>query len=315
MGWAFAIAPNNRFILSTDGLEYGHVRVRDFTTMALVRTIRLGGSHRPTHIVSAPDSQHVMLCDHDGYHLVEDTLCVFNLLSGSLVSRCALGGAKHPVITSDGRQVVFTSAFSTRLAVWDWQADTKAHILFDGPKDEMCFTRTAIPGGNKAVVSHYPIRVWPSKIEYGRPAQLRVWDLQTQQVVRTFAGYQRAATLPGGQRLVAIAEDSGALTILNIQSGQVESIVDDKASVPRFPWSGELIATPDGRYAIASLPGAKAGEPELVGIWDLQKGKLDHSLPWKSYETVAVSGDGCYLLKDPGNERWHLGERRCATIS
>ena len=313
MGWAFAITPDNRFILSTDGFEYGHVRVRDFTTMALVRTIEICGWHKPVHIVPAPDNQHIIFCEHDAYHLVEDTLCVFNLLNGSFVSRCALEGAEYPVIASDG-QVVFTFASGTGLAIWDWQADSQAHILFDGPQDEMCFTRTVIPEGNKGVVTHYPISVRPSRIEYKRPAQLRIWDLHTGQVMRTFTGYQRAAALPGGQRLVTIAEESGAVTILNIQSGQVERIMDDRASVPRLPWSGELIVTPDGRYAIAHLPTAKASEPERLGIWDLHKGRLDYSLPWKSYEAMAMTSDGRYLLKDPGSERWDLQERGSVTV-
>jgi hypothetical protein len=200
------------------------------------------------------------------------------------------------------------------LAIWDWQAASEAHVLFDGPKDERCFTRTVIPEGNEAVVTHYPIKVWPSRTEYKRPAQLRIWDLHTGQIIRTFAGYQRAAALPGVQRLVAIAEESGALTVLNIHSGQVERIVEDRASVPHAPWSGELIVTPDGRYVIAHLPAAKANEPEHLGIWDLHKGKLDYSLPWESSATIAMTGDGRYLLKDPGNERWDLQERRLVTV-
>jgi hypothetical protein len=57
-----------RFILSTYGFEYGHVRVRDFTTMGSVRTIELCGWRKPIHIVPAPDNQHVLFCEHDGYH-------------------------------------------------------------------------------------------------------------------------------------------------------------------------------------------------------------------------------------------------------
>jgi WD40 repeat protein len=305
-----AVTPDNRYLIFPNPNHYGDVKVAEFDTMAQVRTIKLrSGSHRAICIVTLPDNQHVVIQNHDAYHQEEDTLEIFDLLTGECVSQCSCEAVGNPQVTPNGRYVVFTAEFGYSVVIWDWQAGSKAHILFSQGLEE-CFVEALNSDGNKVVVTHYPAKIWPVVKEHQHPT-LRIWDLLTGLQTCSFPGYKSAAALPDKHKIMTIAEKTGALTILDIEKGQVETVLDDVAT----PNSRIEAITPDGQYAIVSLYSPKREVATKFKVWNLETGKLDHVIPWMLYEPIAMTADGRYILKPPGDERWDLQKKRLVVVS
>ncbi len=308
-----AITPDKRYIVFSEkissGSYYGSFQVVEFETMTAKRTIRLDGSHRATCMVTLPDNQHVAIVDHDAYHQDEDTLRIFDLLTGSCVNVCTLEGAGTPQVTPDGRYIVFTAGYGESIAIWDWRVGPKAQIIFSQWSAE-CIIRTINSDGSKVVVTHLSARNLPAEGKYKGPARLRVLSLHTGYYVCSFSGYQRAAALPDKARILAVAEETGVLTRLNIEKGEVEGSLDNPSAIPEGPRAGGLAITPNGKYAIAGLASTKNKDYFNLGIWDLQNAKLDHIIPWELHSSfskeIAITSDSRYVLKLPGNERWDL---------
>jgi WD40 repeat protein len=181
------------------------------------------GSHRPICIVALPDSEHVVIRNHDAYHQKEDTLHIFNLLTGRAVSYCDFEGVGDPHVTPNGRYIVFTIEFGYGVAVWDWQAGQKAKILFSQGLEE-CIINTLNSDGSKVVVTHYPATS-PPAVKYKNPT-LRVWDLETGKNIYSFPGYKNAEALPDKQKIKAMGEEAGVWKILDIENGIVEGILN-----------------------------------------------------------------------------------------
>jgi hypothetical protein len=219
-----AVTPDNRYVIFPNPNHYGDFQVAEAETMAVVRTIELrSGSHRANFIVALPDSEHVVIRNHDAYHQQEDTLRVFNLLTGQGVSDCNLEGVGNPYITPDGRYIVFTIEFGYGVAVWDWQAGSKAKVLISQGLEE-CTINTFNSDGSKVVVTHYPTSS-PPAVKYKNPT-LRVWDLESGKNTCSFTDYKNAIALPDKTKIKAIGKEAGIWKILDIENGIVEGALN-----------------------------------------------------------------------------------------
>jgi hypothetical protein len=216
------VTPDNRYVIFPNPNHYGDFQVAEAETMAIVHTIKLsGGSHRAACIVALPDSKHVVIRNHDAYHQEEDSLRVFNVVTGQGVIDCDCETVGNPHITPDGRSIVFTIEFGYGVAVWGWQASSKAKILFSQGLEE-CTINTFSSDGSKVVVTHYPATL-PPGVKYKQPT-LRVWDLDTGENTCSFAGYKNAVALPDKTKIKAIGEEAGVWKILDIENGRVEGV-------------------------------------------------------------------------------------------
>lgn len=209
----FAVTPDNRFVVFPNPEHYGDFIVADFETMAQIQTIKLrSGSHRAIGIISLPDSQHVVIHNHDAYHDEEDTLRVFDLLTGECVSECNCEGVGSPLVMPEG-QVIFTTESGHSVAIWDWQTGSKAQILFYQSLEEGII-ETLNSDRSKVVITHYPAKILPFVKEHHRPPTLRIWDLLTGLKICSFPGYKSAAALPDKNKIMTIAEKTGTLTAI-----------------------------------------------------------------------------------------------------
>lgn len=89
--------------------------------------------------------------------------------------------------------------------------------------------------------------------------------------------------LPGGRRLLATTEDSGALLVVDVEAGKVERAIDIGSG------KGHMVALPaDGKVAYVS----KVGAGTVVRV-DLAEAKKTHEMPaGKGAEGIAVADDG-----------------------
>ena len=217
------VTPDNRYVIFPNPDYYGDFQVAEAKTMAIVHIIEIGGSHRAACIVALPDCQHVVIRNHDAYHLQEDTLRVFNIITGQGVRDCDFEAVGNPYVTPDNRYIIFTFKFGYGVAVWDWQAGPKAKILFSQGLEE-CTINTLNSDGSKVVVTHYPATL-PPAVKYKNPT-LRVWDLETGKNTCSFTGYRNAIALFDKRKIKAVGTEAGVWKILDIENGIVEGVLN-----------------------------------------------------------------------------------------
>jgi WD40 repeat protein len=271
---AVAVAPDGRRVLS--GGHDGTLRLGDLRTGQLYFTFRVGA-----------DSAH-----HDQ---------VWALAIGQL--RFSVTGPSSPVsavaVTPDSRHAVSASRNGS-LRVWDLQtgqllstlvaqeSSVNAVVLeLDGPQDE-----------NRPVQVALPIEVSAVAVSSnGRHAlsgcydqTLRLWDLQTGQLLRTFVGHEdkvSAVVITAGGRQALSASHDRTLKLWDLQTGQLLSTLaghEDGVSA--------VAVTPDGRHAIS------ASGDRTLKLWDLTASQLIHTTTGHEAEvsSMAVTDDGRHAL-------------------
>ncbi len=137
------------------------------------------------------------------------------------------------------------------------------------------------PGGTTAVVANYGTRSEPG-------STLTVVDIRRARVLRTvdLAPHRRPhgiAFLPDGKRLAVTSETSGALLVVNLESGRVERAVATGQEVSHM-----VALAPSGKRAFVTNIGSGT-----VSVLDLAAGRRLANVPTgKGAEGVAVTPDG-----------------------
>jgi WD40 repeat protein/serine/threonine protein kinase len=208
------------------------------------------------------------------------------------------GGHTGPVsavaISPNGRLVVSASSDST-LRVWDLKSGQSLRTL-EGHCSPV-FSVAITPDGRYAVSGPAlrTQRVWAgkpgrrSRIASG-PASLdhalRVWDLESGQLVRTLAGHAdwvNAVVLTPDGRYAVSASSDHALRVWDLESGQlVRTLAGHKDSV------NAVAVTPEGDRAIS------ASSDHTLRVWNLKNGRSERILEGHTgwVTTVLVTLDG-----------------------
>jgi WD40 repeat protein len=130
--------------------------------------------------------------------------------------------------------------------------------------------------------------------------QMRLWDLETGELVRVFDGHTDTIVQidisPDGKRALTGSFD-GSMRLWDLKTGaELRQFAD------HVFWVFQVAFSPDGRTGISSTSGESF-------LWDLETGELLHQLPDTSWTIIHFNPDGrtVYISSDPeGLNLWDL---------
>jgi WD40 repeat protein len=128
---------------------------------------------------------------------------------------------------------------------------------------------------------------------------LRLWDLGTGQVIRTFKGetgwVYNLAVMPDGRSAVS-ASDYNTLRVWDLESGQTVRTLRGHTN------SVEAVAvTPDGRCAVS------ASNDRTLRVWDLESGKEVATFTGDDHMgSCAIAPDGRTIVAGDRSGRMHF---------
>ena len=255
----------------------------------LIRTFE--GHTSWVHTVKiTPDGRRAISGSGDG------TLRVWDLESNrpARIFQGHTGPVRTVVISPDGRRAISASA-DTTLRVWDLESGKSLRLLKDHSNPVLVVLVTA---DGRYAVSASAVRtqrVWKgqrgerSKIAHA-PASperaLRVWDLESGQLLRTLTGHtdwvNAVAITPDGRRAISASSDH-TLRVWDLGSGQsVRTLAGHAGPV------NALAITPDGHCAVS------ASSDWTLRVWDLESGQSVRTLAGHTgwVTAVVVTPDG-----------------------
>jgi WD40 repeat protein len=312
---AVAVAPDGRQALSAS--HDRTLKLWDLETGHLVRTFS-GHEDGVTAVAVTPDGRRVLSGGYDG------TLRLGDLKTGQLhftfrggfdptrryedrefaIDQLALSETGHwrPVsalaVAVDGRHAV-SASHDGSLKLWDIQTCRLKRTL----ADESSVRAVAVGLDNlqdesRPVCVALPIEVSAVAVTPdGRHAlsgsydqTLRLWDLATGQLIRTFVGHEDrvgAVVITAGGRQALSASHDRTLKLWDLQTGQLLSTLaghEDGVSA--------VAVTPDGRHAIS------ASGDRTLKLWDLTASQVIHPTTGHEAEVsaMAVTDDGRHAL-------------------
>ena len=233
------------------------------------------------------------------------TLCVAALVVLGLAAVAAVIVVK--VRTPDGKETQVTAPTGSQVNV-----DAKGNVTVALPADAPLVLAPA-DGANKPADPpelEFRLKEGTSEIQAlvitpdGKTAVagymegcLRVWDLETRQVVRSYvasSGVKALALHPDGKTVAAMCND-GSLFTWDIQKGEV---IRQFTGYPVHAWGvtfakkGELIVTPDRDTQAVVCWDAKTGEHRVLARFPDEKHPLDSIAASPDGEQVAVTTEG-----------------------
>ncbi|MBI1748958.1 MAG: WD40 repeat domain-containing protein [Acidobacteria bacterium] len=122
--------------------------------------------------------------------------------------------------------------------------------------------------------------------------EIRIWDVKTEQILRTLSGNNSVAWSPDGRYVVTGFDE--VVRIYAVETGQlVRQFERHRAIVQTVAWS------PDGRYVASS---GSAPFDLTVKVWEVETGLLVWTLPQNGGDAaLAWSPNGAYLAAGSGS--------------
>jgi WD40 repeat protein/serine/threonine protein kinase len=284
-GWVGDVmwSPDDRYIVSASADNT--VRMWDAATGAMLRVLS-GHTEYVNTTVWSPDGRYVVSGGWD------DVIIIWLARTGERLA--TLTGHKDGVWSvawsSDGRFLASGSADGT-IRIWGLNRTASA----------VTPTRTSTPVAGAAV----PVRMIELRTLTGHEKRVqsvawspdgrflasgaddntvRVWDVETGQLLQTLTGKATVAWSPDG-RYLAAGSDDNTVRVWDAANGQLlQTLTGHTSWINRVKWS------PDGRRVIT------ASSDGTVRIWEASTGKVTHTLDHRpAASSVAWSHDGKYI--------------------
>jgi WD40 repeat protein/uncharacterized caspase-like protein len=242
----------------------------------------LGHSHDVTALAFSPDGSRFLSASLD------QTVKLWETSSGRLLRTFRQQSLSINVVaySPDGRKFV-SGGHDQKLRVWDTETSHPLHVL-EGHANEK-IQRAASESDTMLMV--YAVFSPDAKLilSGGADKLVKLWDVATGNLVRTFAGHSEAiravAFSPDGKRVLSAANDirlweTGSGRLLKRFKASARGVVDS------------IAFSPDGIQVLAGLG-------ERIGVWDASTGSLVRTFG-ESSDGTGFSPDGKRALSPGG---------------
>ena len=312
----------------------GQLRVIDLQSDQVLQTFAEGGGacDADTPMGITPDGQFAITGQER-----DAAIGVWNINTGQLTH--TLPGHKESIrgltITADSKRVITAGGADKTVKVWDLQT---RECLFTLPGDYSYWYPVTVTPDNQHAISPSNLDgrvlgMWnlingnlvKSFIAHessvtslaltpngrylasaSRDATVRVWDMETAQLLHTLRHSQPVillAVTKDGRRIISV-ETSGILRVWDLETGKFLSALDNNRGYRDVRY---LNVSPDNRYAVTSSRDGAEEKPKLgqfeftLTVWDLDEAKVKYIFTSRHYfewdiRAAAFTQDSRYLI-------------------
>ncbi|MCP4935935.1 MAG: WD40 repeat domain-containing protein, partial [bacterium] len=282
--FSLATSPDGRTALT--GTSNDEVILWDMDTGQKIRTLEGHTGLMVTSVAYTPDGRHAISGDANGLIILWD-LASGNPIMQTGVQKPHIGGwhandeaVLNLVISPDGRTALSTAGDGT-LVLWSL-VDAGEIRRFEGHQTETILSVAFTPDGKRVLTGEWGNAF---NFSFGNSNLLRLWDVETGEELRSFAGHSAGAimiTISADGRQALSGSEDGTIRLWDLETGEeIRQILAHTGGVYA------VAISPDGRLA---LSGSFADDDPDSGItlWNLENGQAIHRLVEQNHYTALM---------------------------